>query len=38
VFALGHLILYRSHLGREGAIYEPVVRWPLGTEHDGEAS
>lgn len=30
-FALPHLILYRSHLGREGASYEPVERWPLGT-------
>lgn len=30
-FALSHLILYRSHLGRGGAIYEPVARWPLGT-------
>jgi 2'-5' RNA ligase len=30
-FALPHLILYRSHLGRGGAAYEPVARWPLGT-------
>jgi 2'-5' RNA ligase len=37
-FELAHLILYQSHLGREGAIYEPVARWPLGTEHRGEAS
>ncbi|MDP1025829.1 RNA 2',3'-cyclic phosphodiesterase [Sphingomonas sp. KR1UV-12] len=27
--ALPHLILYRSHLGRSGASYEPVARWPL---------
>jgi 2'-5' RNA ligase len=30
-FAMAHLILYRSHLGRSGASYEPVARWPLGT-------
>jgi 2'-5' RNA ligase len=30
-FAMPHLILYRSHLGRSGASYEPVARWPLGT-------
>jgi len=30
-FALPHLVLYRSHLGRGGAAYEPVARWPLGT-------
>jgi 2'-5' RNA ligase len=30
-FALPHLVLYRSHLGRSGAVYEPVARWPLGT-------
>lgn len=30
-FALPHLVLYRSELGRSGATYEPVVRWPLGT-------
>lgn len=30
-FALPHLVLYRSHLGRGGALYEPVTRWPLGT-------
>lgn len=29
-FALPHLILYRSHLARSGAAYEPVARWPLG--------
>ena len=29
-FTLPHLILYQSHLGREGASYEPVMRWPLG--------
>ncbi|WP_298809270.1 RNA 2',3'-cyclic phosphodiesterase [uncultured Sphingomonas sp.] len=28
-FTLPHLILYESHLGHEGARYEPVVRWPL---------
>jgi 2'-5' RNA ligase len=30
-FALPHLILYRSHLAKSGAAYEPVARWPLGT-------
>lgn len=29
-FALPHLILYQSHLARDGAQYEPVMRWPLG--------
>lgn len=28
-FTLPHMILLQSHLGREGASYEPVVRWPL---------
>lgn len=28
-FALPHLILYESHLGRSGASYEPIARWPL---------
>lgn len=28
-FALEHLILYESHLGRHGARYEPVARWRL---------
>lgn len=30
-FAMPHLVLYRSELGRGGACYEPVARWPLGT-------
>lgn len=30
-FTLPHLVLYRSYLGHEGASYEPVERWPLGT-------
>ena len=30
-FAMTHLMLYESHLGRDGARYEPVARWPLGT-------
>ena len=29
-FDAAHLILYESHLGREGATYEAVARWPLG--------
>jgi RNA 2',3'-cyclic 3'-phosphodiesterase len=29
-FRMAHLVLYQSHLGREGARYEPVMRWPLG--------
>lgn len=33
-FALPHLILYESHLGHEGARYEPVVRWPLAPGDD----
>lgn len=28
-FAAPHLVLYQSHLGGEGARYEPVMRWPL---------
>lgn len=28
-FVLPHLILYQSHLGHGGALYEPVMRWPL---------
>ena len=28
-FALPHLILYESQLGHGGAVYEPVLRWPL---------
>jgi len=30
-FPLNHLVLYRSYLGRDGAIYEPVARWSLAT-------
>jgi len=37
-FALPHLILYRSHLARAGAAYEPVARWPLGTGPDATGS
>ncbi len=29
VFTMTHLMLYQSHLGRSGATYEPVARWPL---------
>ncbi|UVO50392.1 RNA 2',3'-cyclic phosphodiesterase [Sphingomonas sp. SUN019] len=29
-FTLPHLILYESHLGREGARYDAIARWPLG--------
>lgn len=28
-FAIHHLVLYESHLGRSGASYEPIARWPL---------
>lgn len=28
-FVAGHLVLYQSHLGHQGARYEPVMRWPL---------
>jgi len=28
-FPLPHLVLYQSHLGRDGATYEPVARWAL---------
>lgn len=28
-FTLPHLVLYRSRLGRDGATYEAVARWPL---------
>jgi 2'-5' RNA ligase len=30
-FAMPHLVLYESILTRDGARYEPVMRWPLGT-------
>jgi 2'-5' RNA ligase len=30
-FDLPHLILYESRLTADGARYEPVMRWPLGT-------
>ena len=33
-FTLPHLILYQSHLGRDGASYEPVMRWPLVTDQE----
>lgn len=29
-FTATHLLLYESRLGREGASYEAVARWPLG--------
>lgn len=28
-FTFNHLVLYESHLGRGGASYEPIARWPL---------
>ena len=28
-FTLDHLVLYESHLGRDGATYDAVARWPL---------
>lgn len=30
-FAPSHLILYESHLAPDGATYDAVMRWPLGT-------
>ena len=33
-FAMTHLMLYESDLGRDGAQYEPVARRPLGTGGD----
>lgn len=30
-FTPAHFVLYRSHLSHDGAQYEPVARWPLGT-------
>jgi RNA 2',3'-cyclic 3'-phosphodiesterase len=30
-FTCPHLVLYQSILGRSGAQYEPVLRWPLGS-------
>lgn len=30
-FTMAHLLLYESHLGGEGARYEPIARWPLAT-------
>lgn len=35
-FVAAHLVLYESRLGREGASYEPVGRWPLGGDDLGE--
>ena len=29
-FAVDHFVLYRSHLGRAGAVYEPLAEYPLG--------
>lgn len=29
LFTMPHLMLYQSHLGHAGALYEPVARWPL---------
>jgi 2'-5' RNA ligase len=29
VFTMPHIVLYHSELGRSGATYEPVLRWPL---------
>jgi 2'-5' RNA ligase len=37
-FAFAHLLLYESHLARDGAVYEPVMRWPLGTADDAWGS
>lgn len=37
-FTPTHLVLYRSHLAHEGAQYEPVARWPLGTPADAAGS
>ena len=31
-FTLTHLVLYESHLGRGGARYEAVARWPLDAD------
>jgi 2'-5' RNA ligase len=33
-FSLDALILYESVLTRDGAVYEPVARWPLDTQSD----
>jgi 2'-5' RNA ligase len=33
-FTMPHLMLYQSHLGRAGAAYEPVARWPLAEPGD----
>ena len=30
-FSFRHFVLFQSSLGRHGAVYEPVARWPLGT-------
>lgn len=30
IFTLDHILLYESHLGREGASYEPIERYALG--------
>ena len=35
-FTPEHLVLYESHLGRDGARYEAVARWPL-VEAEGDA-
>lgn len=33
-FSLPHLILYESRLGRDGAHYEPLMRWPLDPDQE----
>ena len=33
-FPLPHLVLYESHLARDGAYYEAVMRWPLEPEQE----
>lgn len=35
-FTATHLVLYESHLGREGATYKPIGRWPLGIDTSHE--
>ena len=37
-FAMPHLVLYESHLGTDGAYYEAIMRWPLGTSTPANGS
>ena len=37
-FAMSHLVLYESLLGPGGAVYDAIMRWPLGTAGAADGS